>query len=187
MTLNAGSAQTLSEVFLNNGDENRALPEIYFIAFKSTFDNFQQSQVKVQDLRTKATQCYALLYVQYANLAVILGVSEKYNKQMMHNDKTTLNKLNELNRVRSDLDKRTDVKSMFRTLIIGDVKAAQKILEQGSLSDLAMLQLKNIDLEVALRDLQNKNFVNINNIFAEEFEKKLHGGLVHNISALMGL
>lgn len=185
--INEGTALTLQEHFNLDAIDKKGSSEVYFVAFKSTIDSYQKSLGQVQDLFDKTSRCYGDLSANYENLALSLNLIKEYQERTKQGSEEISSLVAKRDAIAENLSKRVDSKFMFGALISGDEKSIQSAMQMASFGDLAKLQSKNIEIETAVQGQQRAQFLEMNNLFANELNRRFHRGLISYFWSLVSI
>ncbi len=182
---NQGAALLMHKHF--NIDEvlRRGDSPTFFTAYKATLQTYQSSLARMEDSSAKTSQCYGELAATYENLAISLNLYRDFRKIASQGADELAVRTSKRDAVRDEMSARVSLESLFSAMISGDDKSMIAAMRNASFEDLATFQSKNADAEAASFRLERERFNELNTLFSDELNARLHRGLFGYFGSLL--
>jgi hypothetical protein len=181
----AGAALLLQQNFGVDDAMKYGGSNVYFAAFRGAMETFQKSMDQQQDLLKKTSVCYANLTSSYENVAIALNLTDEFHAISNQGAERIDPLIKQREAIRADFEKRVDMLGMYRALATSDTNSAVAMYKQANFGDLSTLQIKTAEMEAALETVQHEHFVALNDMFANEFHRRLHSGLLRSFVLML--
>lgn len=176
-TTNMGAALMLQKHFNWREISKYGDMDVYAVAFRGTMETYQKTNEQLQDSFKNTSRCYGELYSIYENLALALNLNNEFQEEIKSGNDRITTLVARRNAIAKDISNRVDPDFMYHVIITNDAKSLPAAMRMANFGIIAKMQSQNIEVESAIQNQQQAQFVELNKIFSNELSRRLHRGL----------